>query len=195
MKQYLTETKATEIRAAVTGREVAEYSTFNPVLNQHCLHIIRLVARLRCTEDARNVEKIGTPSYWLEFGWVDGSHPSMQESYDSAEEATNAAKAYAEANNFRPVTRQSERDALDADWRAKRDPLYADYRAKRDPLYADYRAKRDPLDADYQAKRDALYADYKAKRDPLDADYRAKMMALYRADVPLGTWNGKSIFS
>ncbi len=55
-------------------------------------------------------------------------------------------------------------------------------------------AKVDPLYADYQAKVDPLYADYRAKRDTLDADYRAKLDPLYRADVPLGTWNGKSIF-
>ena len=44
------------------------------------------------------------------------------------------------------------------------------------------------------AKLYALKSDYRAKRDSLDADHRAKLDSLYRTDVPLGTWNGSSIF-
>ena len=45
-----------------------------------------------------------------------------------------------------------------------------------------------------QTAYDQLYADYRSKCDQLDADYWSKRDQLYRADVPLGTWNGKSIF-
>ena len=47
------------------------------------------------------------------------------------------------------------------------------------PLYADYQAKLAPLDADYQAKRATLMKPIKK---------------LYKQEVPLGTWNGESIF-
>ena len=59
----------------------------------------------------------------------------------------------------------------------------------------------DKLSEDYQAKRKLLDEDYWAKLKPLDEDYWAKvkllqqpLMVLYRREVPLGTWNGSSIF-
>ena len=44
---------------------------------------------------------------------------------------------------------------------------------------------------DDESKLAPLYADYESKLAPLDAD----VVALYRQEVPLGTWNGKSIFN
>jgi hypothetical protein len=107
--------------------------------------------------------------------------------------------------NFRPCTQHDAVTVLDVDYAVKRKLLYADYTAKCAPLDADYAAKCASLDADYTAKYAPIYADYEAKCAPLDddytakcapiyADYEAKCAPIYRADVPLGTWTGSSIF-
>ena len=126
-------------------------------------------------------------------------------------------------NNFRPVRDMATFKPLHDDYWAKCKPLYDDYVAKCKPLYDDYDTKRKALYDDYWAKRKALYADYDTKRKALDDDYLAKCealdddydtkrkaldddylakldaldddcVALYDQEVPLGTWNGKSIF-
>ena len=92
----------------------------------------------------------------------------------------NESEQVARLNNFRPVR----------DWAGKLAPLDADYEAKCASLYADYEAKRAPLYADYEAKCATLDADYKAKC----ATLMKPIKKLYKQEVPLGTWNGKSIF-
>ena len=125
-----------------------------------------------------------------------------------------ASEQVTRLNNFRPVQDESKIATLYADYESKRATLYADYaykiatlyadyESKRAPLLADYASKLDPLHADYASKIATLYADYASKRAPLYADYESKratlqmqkpMLKLYRHDVPLGTWNGLSIF-
>ena len=111
-------------------------------------------------------------------------------------------------NNFRPVRDMAlyddcvaKRKALDDDYVATFDALTDDYVAKRKALTDDYDTKLDALDDDYDTKLDALDDDCVAKRKALNDDYDTKRealhddyVALYDQEVPLGTWNGKSIF-
>jgi hypothetical protein len=97
-------------------------------------------------------------------------------------------------HNFRPCARHDVIASCRADYEAKYESLDADYEAKYESLDADYEAKYESLYADYKAKRESLDADYEAKCESLDADYEAKCESLYKNDVPLATWNGKSIF-
>ena len=85
--------------------------------------------------------------------------------------------------NFRPCSQHDV--VLDID---------AKYWAERDAITAKCWAERDAITAKYWAERGAVYAKYWAERDALDAKYWAELMAYYKADVPQGTWNGKSIF-
>lgn len=75
----------------VRGTVIGSYSSYNPRLGQHCLAVQKLMARLRCND--------AVDAWWLEYGWVDGSHPSMYDSWDTEEEAKENAKTYAEARD------------------------------------------------------------------------------------------------
>lgn len=99
MKNMMTEKKANEIQATRKGTKLAEYATYNPVLRQCCLSTMRLAMRLRCTEDATLTANIGRENHWIEYGWVDGSHPSMSQCWDTEAEATADAVAFARSHD------------------------------------------------------------------------------------------------
>ena len=126
-------------------------------------------------------------------------------------------------NNFRPVRDEKKfkplYDKYEADCKPLNDKYEADcktlndkYAADRKTLYDKYEADCKPLDDKYAADRKTLNDKYAADCKPLDDKYAADrkplndkyladckllqkpLLKLYKQDVPLGTWNGKSIF-
>jgi hypothetical protein len=115
-------------------------------------------------------------------------------------------------NNFRPVQDAEKFEALhtkyvagckplDDKYGADLKPLWDKYLADRKALNDKFKADLKPLDDKYWADRKALGDKYEADRKPLYDKYLADckplhepLMELYRHDVPMGTWNGVSIF-
>jgi hypothetical protein len=79
-------------------------------------------------------------------------------------------------NNFRPVI---DITAL------------ADYKKIQQSAWADYKKIQQSAWADYDKIQQSAWADYKKIQQPA----LAKLRVLYQNEVPLGTWNGMSIFN
>jgi preprotein translocase subunit Sss1 len=118
----------------------------------------------------------------------------------------------ARLNNFRPVLDMLKfkpaRDAYDAAVKPARDAYAATVKPASDAYDAAVKPARDAYAAAVKPARDAYAAAVKTARDayaaavkPARDAYAAavktasvKLMKIYRQEVPLGTWNGNSIF-
>jgi len=107
-------------------------------------------------------------------------------------------------DNFRPVTDEAQvapflkvcHRLVDA-WLERRDSLDADYAAKMSrglPENTSYEAYIDELMTANQTATTNAINELHEKTAKLQAEWTPKLMPLYKANVPLGTWNGKSIF-
>jgi hypothetical protein len=97
--------------------------------------------------------------------------------------------------NFRPCSQHDKVDAIDAKYWTEWDAIDAKWQTEWNALDAKYQPEWDAIHAKYQPEWDAIYAKYWAERDALDAKWQTELMKLYKLDVPLGTWNGNSIFA
>src|ERR1022692_4314407 len=93
-------------------------------------------------------------------------------------------------NNFRPVTNL-----------AKFQPALAEYEKVRQQAWAEYEKVRQQALAEYEKVRQQAWAEYEKVRQPALSEYEKvrqqalkPLLKLYKKDVPLGTWNDKSIF-
>jgi hypothetical protein len=104
-------------------------------------------------------------------------------------------------NNFRPVRFfdkfKPARDAYDTACKPARDAYDTACKPASDAYYAACKPARDAYDTACKSASDAYDAACKSARDAYDAACKSasrRLMKLYNQDVPLGTWNGKSIF-
>jgi hypothetical protein len=108
--------------------------------------------------------------------------------------------------NFRPcsqhdliATALKEYEAVRApalkEYEAVRAPAWKEYEAVRAPAWKEYEAVRATALKEYEAVRATALKEYEAVRAPAWKECEAVTATAYQKDVPLGTWNGKSIFS
>ena len=83
-------------------------------------------------------------------------------------------------NNFRPVRDEN-----------KFKPARAEYERVESPAWAEYERVTSPARAEYERVTSQAWAEYERVKSQA---FKISLRNIYKQDVPIGTWNGKSIF-
>ena len=105
-------------------------------------------------------------------------------------------------NNFRPVLDEKKLTQARAEYERVTSQALAQYERVTSPARAEYERVKSQAWAEYERVTSQALAQYERVTSPARAQYKrvtsqafkTYLRKIYRQDVPLGTWNGKSIF-